>query len=120
MSSFNFAELKAQARQGVHDALAVPARYYRVNLGMPIDITVRWHTKIDRFGDIENIGYSELIEGVNRIILNRPQLDELDLIPETGDRVEVSIGGGQYASLVLVSREPYEGPIEEIWVVALR
>lgn len=118
--SFDFAELKAQTRQALHDAMAVSALYLDDDLVMPAELTVRWHNKIDRFGDIENVGYSELVEGINRVIFNIPQLTELGIALQAGGELTITAPGFDDAVLVLTAKEPKVGPIEEIWLVGVR
>lgn len=117
---FDFAQLKSQARQALHDAMAVPARYIDDDLVMPVDLTVRWHNKIDRFGDLVDTGYSEVIEGVNRVIFNRPQLAARGVQLQAGGELVITSPGYDGVTLVLASMEPHAGPVEEIWLVAQR
>lgn len=117
---FDFAELKSQARQALHDALAVSAQYMDDDLVMPVDITVRWHNKIDRFGDLESGGYPEVVDGINRMIFNIPELTEKGLQLHAGGEVTITAPGFNNAVLVLASMEPRVGPIEEIWMVGHR
>lgn len=117
---FDFGEWKSLVRQALHECLAVPARYQDDSLDMPVDVTVRWHTKVDRFGDLENGGYAEVIEGINRLIFNRAQLDELGIKPCRGGEVTILATGYENVTLVLVTMEPYDGPVEEVWNVAYR
>jgi len=127
--SFDFAKLKAEVRQVVHDTLAVPCLYHgaddfdEVGPGMPVEppeLRIRWHTKIDRFGDIDDVGYAELIEGVNRVIFNRPQLAEKGVVLHAGDEIEMTSPQFQGTWLVLVAREPHDGPTEEVWTVVMK
>lgn len=117
---FDFAALKSQVRQTVHDTLAVPALYHSVDLDVPVELTVRWHTKIDRFGDLDGMGYAEVIDGINRVIFNRPELQEHGLVLRGGGEVELTSSGFEGVRLVLVSMEPDSGPVDESWVVAQR
>lgn len=117
---FDFAELKSQVRQVLHENLAVPARYFDDALGMPVDLRIRWHTKIDRFGDIENLGYSEVVEGINRVIFNRTELVEKGVVLRSGGSVTIVADGYDDVELILATREPYDGPVEEVWLVGVR
>lgn len=117
---FDFAQLKSQARQALHDAMAVPARYIDDDLVMPVDLTVRWHNKIDRFGNLVETGYSEVIEGVNRVIFNRAQLTARGVLLQVGGEVVITAPGFDGVTLVLSSMEPHAGPVEEIWLVVQR
>lgn len=111
---FDFAEAKAQARRAVHDTLGASALYQDHTMSTPVDIRVRWHSKIDRFGDNEGAGYAEVIEGIHRVILEREQARLLNVI-HTGRITIAKLGG---AVLTLDAMEPYDGPYEEIWTVS--
>lgn len=113
---FDFSAAKAQARQAVHDYLAVPALYSDKTLDTPVDVNVRWHSKIDRFGDLDGGKWAEIIDGVNRVIFNRPELTEKGLDVRKGGTVTLTVGDIT-ANLVLDTLEPNNGPIEVIWLV---
>jgi hypothetical protein len=115
---FDFAALKAQARRAVHDTLAVDAVYEDAHLPEPVGLRVRWHNKISRFGDIENIGYSEIIEGINRVIFDREELNEKGIMLRRGGRVTLTAPQYEGAVLVLDSQEPHSGPINLTWLVS--
>lgn len=111
--AFNFAVAKAKLRRVVHSTLGVSALYQDSSMSTAEPIRVRWHSKIDRFGDLESAGYAEIIEGIHRVILDRDQARTLGVrnpgtitIAELGDAV-----------LTLEAMEPYDGPVEEIWSV---
>lgn len=70
----NFAAIKAKARRDVHASLSVSALYQDYTLDAPVPLSVRWHNKIARFGDVLDAGYAEMIEGVERIIFMRDEL----------------------------------------------
>lgn len=124
-----FIALKAEVRQVVHDTLAASASLTSTDGTVyttwidPVSlvekpITVRWHNRIARFGDMNDSGYSEVLEGVDRIILNTLQLDALGITPSHGWVVTPTNPLYQGASLTLNSMEPITGPVEQVWVVA--
>lgn len=115
---FSMAELKAQVRQTVHDTLAVPAVYLDDDLVMPAALTVRWHTKIDRFGDLDGGGYPEFIEGIDRVIFNIPELVAAGVVLQEGGVLTIAIQDIGDVELVLKVMEPKTGPVQEIWQVA--
>jgi len=114
---FDFAALKARTRRVVHDTLAVAALYDHVGLVVPVELRVRWHNKIARFGDIENVGYAEIIEGINRVIFDRDELNEKGVVLERGGRVTLTPPQYHGAVLVLDTMEPDTGPIDQTWLV---
>ncbi|HGE7063275.1 TPA: hypothetical protein ACGCAJ_004704, partial [Serratia marcescens] len=72
----NFAAVKAKARRDVHASLSVSARYESYTGEVVDDLSVRWHNKQALLGDIENGGYASVIEGIERIIFMRAELQE--------------------------------------------
>lgn len=111
--AFNFADAKAKLRRAVHVTLGVSALYQDSTMSAPEPIRVRWHSKIDRFGDLESAGYAEIIEGIHRVILDRDQA-RLLAVRNAGTITIAELGG---AVLTLSAMEPYDGPVEEIWSV---
>lgn len=64
-----WADTKRQARLRVHAHFAVSAEYTGPALGSSaIPCSVRVHTKIARFGDLDREGYAEVVEDINRVI----------------------------------------------------
>lgn len=109
---FDFAEAKYQARRAVHETLGVSALYQDSTMSAPEPIRVRWHSKIDRMGDLENAGYAEIIEGLHRVILDAAQA-RLLAVRRTGV-ITIPVWS---ARLSLEALEPSDGPFEEIWTV---
>lgn len=112
--AFDFAAAKGQMRQVVMDTLGVDALYQDHTLSAPVPIRARWHTKIDRFGDMGNAGYAEVIEGIERVILTITQAREIG-VRTTGVITFPTLGG---VKVTLAAQEPRDGPIEEIWSVS--
>ena len=118
MSRSRITELKARARRDIHGAFCVPAQYTDETLTEPVDVTVRWHHRIDRFGDLDSGGYAEVVDGIERLIFNRDELAEKGV--QLRRRGAVTLTEPEWAGAVLRldTREPYDGPVEEIWGVA--
>lgn len=116
--AFDFAALKASTRRIVHDTLATAALYDHASLAVSVGLRVRWHNKIARFGDIENVGYSEIIEGINRVIFDKAELDEKGVVLERGGQITLTAPEYNGAVLVLDTMEPEIGPVQQIWLVA--
>lgn len=116
MGLVDFASIKAEARQAVHDYLSVPATYIDPSLTEPVPINIRWHNKIDRFGDLDTGKWAEVIEGIHRIIFNRPELTELALTPRKNGKVTLTMYDIT-TTFNLDTMEPDTGPIEIIWMV---
>lgn len=112
--SFDFASAKQAARQAVHRTLGVDALYQDSSVSAPVPIRVRWHSKIDRFGDQPTAGYAEVVEGIHRVILEAAQARAVP-VKQTGIITMPATMGG--ARLSLETREPADGPFEECWTV---
>lgn len=114
MSAFDFASLKAQTRQIVQDFLAVPALLYTNDEGPDAtEINVRWHDKINRFGNNDNMGWAERVEGIDRLIFNRPELAEKNITLRRNLELFIPSVGKTFA---LELAEPDDGPIEAVWI----
>ena len=128
--AFNFAKAKASVRRVVHKTLGVPAFYQDSSLNTPVEITARWHNKIDRMGDLDNQSYAELIQGIDRLILEAAEARTIGVkrggiitIPDLGAGLGASLGspldgeGAGPMGFVLQTREPADGPYSEVWIV---
>lgn len=112
--AFDFASAKKSARRAVMKTLGVDAFYIDSSMTAAVPIRARWHTKIDRFGDNGNIGYAEVIEGVQRLILDVAQARAIG-VKRNGVVTFPTLDG---VRVTLDQMEPSDGPIEEIWVVS--
>lgn len=112
--AFSFANAKKLVRRVVHDTLAVPALYQDAVMSTPADIRARWHSKIERTGDLEGEGWAQVIEGVDRIIFNSTDARTLNL--KRGGTV--TFPAYNNATFILDTREEVDGPDEEIWLVS--
>lgn len=113
----DFAALKAQVRQVVQDTMSTEADYTSPD-GVVTALRVRWHNKIARHGDLLDAGYAEVIEGINRVIFNIPELDQKSVTPEQRGTLTLTSPHFNGAVLILDTMEPVVGPIEQIWNVA--
>lgn len=117
MATFDFAAMKAKTRQIVHDTMATEAIYTHPNFVGSEELRIRWHNKVAHVGELLENGYSSILEGVNRVIFNIPELDKKGITLQLGGRLALvnPLYGG--AVLILDSKEPRVGPIEEIWFI---
>jgi hypothetical protein len=112
--AFDFAALKAQTRQTVNDFLAVDGFLYTNDEGPDgTPLSVRWHDKINRFGNNDNMGWAERVEGIDRLIFNKPELATLGLKLSRNMEIWIESASKTFA---LEFAEPEDGPIEEIWI----
>lgn len=115
----NFARIKAKARRDVHNAFSVAATHTNVASGVLTEnLSVRWHNKLVMLGDLQDSGYANVIEGIERIIFDRTELATLGLTLQRGDVITIVADGFENAQLILEEREPIVGPIEVKWQVA--
>lgn len=127
---FDFAKVKAQVRRKVHETFGVQAFYKDDSFSTPQEIRVRWHSRIDRFGDLDQQGYAEFIQGIDRIIFEAAEARRLRvkrggivIIPSLGAGLGVALGspldgeGIAPPGFILNDREPSDGPFRETWMV---
>lgn len=109
---FDFADLKSLTRRVVHTTLGVSAFYQDDSMSAPEPVRARWHNKIDRFGDLQQQGYAELVEGIDRIILFPRDTPTLNF--RTGGVVTFTNWG---ISFRLQTLEPMDGLDQAVWQV---
>lgn len=102
-------------RQVVHKTLSVSA-LYSDSLVTNIPITVRWHSKISVHGDLENQGYAQILEGVDRLIFYDAELVAASLALKRGGLIVIP--KYQNATFALDALNPTDGPVNVIWSVA--
>lgn len=116
------AALKAQTRQSLHEAMANPATYQRG--GDPryptaeqaeagLKLTVRWHNKMQIVGE-RTSDDAGVLEGINRLVFNLPELEALGLTLQKHATVEVPDLGKKFR---LDYHEENDGPINDYWSV---
>lgn len=113
----NLAATKARARRDIHRKMSVAAQHADNVTGVLTDITVRWHNKLAILGDLQDSGYANIIEGIDRVIFSRDELSAAGITPKRGDVVIMTAEGYDNAQLILEVKEKVAGPVEEIWQV---
>lgn len=113
--------LKTLVRETVHDVMASSAEYSFTAPGASIPETaslgVRFHTKIQKFGDMTETGYAEFIEGVTRLVFHRGELQAQQVTLKENGFVTLLAPEWRGAKFRLETKEPFEGPVEEVWHV---
>lgn len=109
----SFADIKAQARQDVHDIFAVACEYRETPSSEPIPLAARLHTRIVVGG--ENGSYASIIEGVTRAVFDRAQLAEKTVVLKRNGLLTFTDYG---LTFVLDIRDPKSGPVTEKWSLA--
>lgn len=112
--AYDRAASKAAARRAVHTAMGVAADYEDSNVPGRVGLRVRWHNRVGIDGNLVEAGYSNFVEGINRVIFDKQELDEKGVVLSRGSRVYMADG----AVLILSHQEPITGPIEVVWGVA--
>ena len=130
----SLADIKVRARRAIHGRLAVPA--HLVDEDHPdglifaddytgTRLTVRYHNKIARGGDL-NGDYAEIIDGIDKLVFLDENVAEVSaalvangqpaLVLSRG--AEITIPGYKGLTFTLDTQEPPDGPAETLWVVA--
>ena len=108
--AFSFAALKAKTRRVVHDTLAVDAFYQDNSMSAPQPIRARWHNKTDRFGDLMDQGYAEVVQGADRVMVFPCDYPTLNFV-----RGGVVTFPEYRRAFRLDVLEPSDGPHAAIW-----
>ena len=114
-------EIKSQARQALHSAMAEPATYSDGITEYPtaeqtaagLSLTVRWHTKQKIVGERINNDVA-ILEGINRLVFSSEELVALGLTLQRGGIVTIP---GYFKSFQLDMEEDSDGPINVYWSV---
>lgn len=67
-------DIRAAARDVVHTTFGVAALYYAPGSAVAVPVTVRHHTTMLMGGDLDREGYGEVVEDVNRIVLDTTEV----------------------------------------------
>jgi hypothetical protein len=88
-------ETRAAARDVVHSTFGVEATYFAPGSATPVPVHVRHHTGTVQQGDLDREGYGEVIEDVNRIVL-----DTTEVTPAYKGKVVFVNGDVQYLEVM--------------------
>lgn len=112
---------RTQARRDVHAAFAYAAVLVRpVPLTDPVEytetpITVRWHDKVERVGNISGGDYAEILSTIERLLFNSEELAAEGLTLVRGDVIKLTEFNNYTLQLDVL--EPPDGPIKVTWTV---
>lgn len=118
MPASSWAKAKAKARKVVHSTFRLSGVLRRKDTGVEIALSVRYHNKIAMMGDLMEAGYADVIDGVDRLIFDRNELTEKNIVLRADDTVKLVDDGFENIRLRLVAQEPINGPVEVKWQVA--
>lgn len=111
--SFDFAALKSQTRRVVHDTLGVDAFYQDDAMSAPVTVKARYlKQKVDRYGDLVEQGYAEVVEGIDRVVFFPCDYPTLNFA-----RGGVLTFPAYKLTFRLELREPGDGPEQAVWQV---
>jgi hypothetical protein len=114
---FDFSQVKAKARQVVHSTLAVSATYQDSTMVTPVPITARWLNKLSKVGDLENQGYGQMLESIDRVVLDVQVARSLGV--KKGGTISFTsyLSEGATPEFILALKLPTDGPVNEVWEV---
>lgn len=125
------ASAKLKARRTVHDRAAVSAFYRADEVSPPVELTVRWHTKLSLAGKAEDGFDAVIVEGINRLVFQETELTSegrvvrsLAPLPDGMVELELERGGlvevpSLNAVFELDHLEQPDGPLNIYWGVTL-
>lgn len=109
---FDFARLKTEGRRAVHAVFGVQAFHWSPTTLVETEIVARLHTRSSLVGEIDEDGYPQYIQNVEKVVL----------LP--GDYPELSFERGSVLrfphvpiSVMLDTADPPSGPLEQVWRV---
>jgi hypothetical protein len=102
-------------RRDLHVAFAVSATYEDDSVVVPTPITVRWHNKSTRIGDIQGGDYAEVLETIDRLLFDSEEIATAAITLKRGGIVTLTEFGNTKFELDV--REPADGPIKIVWTV---
>jgi len=116
---FDFAKAKSLARRTVHQTLGVRAFYQDDSLNLPVEIRARWHNRLGLVGDLDNQGYAEMLQGIDRVIFNVTEARAVNVKRGGTLSIEMDIGGKK-PTFSLQNKEPTDGPENESWEMTFK
>lgn len=114
----DLADWKELARRAVHDAMALTAEFQSADGGATATLAVRWHGKA--INPDAPAGYAQTLDVAERVVFDRAELAAKSLDPVAGDTVtfpKLIRRTGEPLTLILRTREPYDGPVNLCWNV---
>lgn len=130
----SLADIKQKARRAIHGRLAVPAQLvdddhpdgliFADDYAGP-GLTVRYHNKIERGGDLDG-SYAEIIDGIDKLVFLDENVAEVSAALVANGQpplvlaraAQVTIPGYKGLTFSLDAQQPPDGPSETLWVVA--
>lgn len=115
---FDWASAITNARKIVHDTFRVLVQYEDISTpGVLVPLYVRWHDRLTLVGNVVDAGYADVLEGVDRIIFEREELVQKDVLLHRAGKVHFG-ATYQNAVLILEALEQSDGPVNVVWKVS--
>jgi hypothetical protein len=109
-------DIRTKARRDVHAAFSVPGLYEDPSTAEPVELAVRWHNQFGiPTGDVAGGNYAQILETVDRIVFDGPELVEKGLTLRRGGKITLVEYG---LTFELDVREPNTSPGTVVWTVA--
>ncbi len=102
-------------RRDVHAAFAYVATYEDDTVIVPVPITVRWHDKTERVGNINGGDYAEILSTIEHLLFNSEEIDTKGITLVRGGLIKLTEFGDY--ELQLDALDPPDGPIKIVWSV---
>lgn len=116
---FDWAELKATARQAVHATFGVQAFYTDAVVTVPIEMRARLHDRTGKpyGGLVDGDGYADIVESIDQIVLIPVDVNGACVtLRRNGVFTFPTMFPG--ATFKLDLKIPSQGPLEERWQVS--
>lgn len=116
---FDWAEIKATARQTVHETFGVQAFYQDAVVTVPVEMRARLHDRQGKpyGGLVDGDGYADIVESIDQIVLiPRSIYGACVELQRNGEFTFPTMFPGSVFTLDL--RIPSQGPLEERWQVS--
>lgn len=107
----------ARSRRAVHRLHAIAATYEDSVTPVPVPLSVGWFNRQVLHGNMVEAGYSDVVEGVDRVRFNSEELAEKSVVPRRGGVVTLTDPLYFGTVLRLDHEEPRTGPINVVWGV---
>lgn len=109
-------EQRAQARRDIHAAFSYACTYEDDVVVVPKKLTVRWHSKPEFVGNINNGDYADIFTTVRRLLFNLEEVTAAGITLKRGGLIKLT-DFNNYPFKLDAQEEP-DGPIKDTWSVA--
>lgn len=115
---FDLAATLERNRRIVHKTLGLDAEYLDRTLAVPVPLRVRLHSANNLIGDLESTGYPMMLDTVDRVLFDIDELLANGVKIQRDGTVKLLSPLFRGLTVAMDSKEPSEGPVNEVWRVA--